>query len=251
LGSATLRCSSRVPGCTLSAVLTAAFLSTGACTAKQGDPPAKAASAGVPLPVTPIAPRGEKRGDVLLVTLTGGRQIEFRDRPVLNRPDDDTAVRIYEYVRFEPAIRQHIVEVGFWEGRQTLLLDDRTAARVVVCALPVISPSGHRLACGDTDIAYGSGKLEVWRVDTGGVVQEFSTAPKRLPCKLTWVGDARLHVGLCDFDWSPWGRQTYGLNGSTWRLETACGGIEQPLPPQPRPPESLPPGCEQGERPVP
>lgn len=235
----------------LFALVAATILSACSCTAKQGGPPAKSAPASALLTATPIAPRGEKRGDVLLVTNSGGRQIEFRDRPVLNRPDDDTEVRIYKYVRFEPAIHQHIIKVGFWEGGQTLLLDDRTATRVAICALPVISPSGHRFACGDTDIAYGSGKLEVWRVDAGGVVQEFSTAPKRLPCTLTWVDDARLHVGLCDFDGSPWGRQTYGLNGSTWRLEAGCGGIEQPLPPQPRPPESLPPGCEQGEQPVP
>ncbi len=233
-------------------------LSASSCTAKKSDlPPAGAAAAStVPRPperAGSASPRAEKHGGLLVVTLDGGRRVELKDTPYQREINNVEEVRVHSYVGYEPAIRQHVVEIRYYEGRGFVLLDDRTAARNRVCGLPVVSPSGHRFACGDTDIAYGSPGIEIWRVTPERIEKEFSTALERPPRTITWLGEDRLRVVLLDYDGPEWARLVYGLAGSTWRLEARCGGIKQAD--QGRPPEKhtsggAPPGCEQGEQPV-
>jgi hypothetical protein len=159
-------------------------------------------------------------------------------------------VRVHRYVGYEPAIRQHVVEIGHWEGRQVALIDDRSAAQANVCGRPVASPSGRWFACADADIAYGSSTFGIWRVEPTGSSSQLSQEAERLPCALAWLDDDHLRVGLCEFEGSPWARLLYAFKDSTWKLEARCGGIDQPPPQAPRPPGSTPPGCEQGEQPV-
>lgn len=228
------------------------------CTAKKSDPAPASVAAASPVRLPPeraesASPRAVKRGDLLVVTLDGGKRVELHDERFDRAKENVDTVRVHRYKGYEPAIRQHVIEIGHWEGREFMLLDDRTAARNSACGPPVVSPSGQRFACADADFAYGSPRIEIWRVTPGGIEKEFSSAMDRPPRAITWLGEDRLRVVLHHYDDSEWARLVYGLAGSTWRLEARCGGIgqaEEDRPPETRMSDGTPPGCEQGEQPV-
>jgi hypothetical protein len=114
-----------------------------------------------------------RSGDTLILAKEGTGEVRLVD----NRSDGEGTVTY----RFRGAVlrRYWIVDIHGYESGHTLLVDMTSGEQTHFVALPVASPNGAYLAAASRslDIAEGSTRLEIWQVQVGAPVLDFSLDP--------------------------------------------------------------------------
>ena len=109
-----------------------------------------------------------------------GRRLALRSRDRLVVLEDDCSVSesairyLFEYHLSGPGYFQ--VGVSLHEGRETLLVNDRTGERTWLKAPPLISPDHKRFVTMSMDLeaSYNPNEIQIWRLEPAGPVLEYS-----------------------------------------------------------------------------
>jgi len=90
--------------------------------------------------------------------------------------DDDAAhCVVYALVADLPTRHAYLVNEGFYEGGNFLLIDDRIGRQTVLPGLPMFSPDSQELLTIDNCVAYGSDlDLQIWKRSGDRFVEEWS-----------------------------------------------------------------------------
>jgi hypothetical protein len=102
-----------------------------------------------------------RKADTLFFRAGNGRVGWLHDGPTYQRAEDSYAQ--YRYLDKLPEIQQWLVEVGEWEGRHFLLIDQQTGRRTKLISYPVISPDHRRFA----PTGYSPDGLQLWQKPAG------------------------------------------------------------------------------------
>ncbi len=110
------------------------------------------------------------RRDSALVLRTGADSVVLTNRS----QEGDAHVR-YLYAGFLPGIRQHVVDVGYYQGGSTLLVDASSGQRTFTMGRPAVSPDARRFAAGRVDLEaqYAYSGVEIWWMGEKGPVLEW------------------------------------------------------------------------------
>jgi hypothetical protein len=120
------------------------------------------------------------------ISHTGGRvfrngwrlALQSRDRLVVLEDDcsvSESAIRyLFESHLAGPGYFQ--VGVSLYEGRGTLLVNDRTGGKTWLKAPPLISPDNKRFVTMSMDLeaSYNPNEIQIWRLEPAGPVLEYS-----------------------------------------------------------------------------
>lgn len=143
--------------------------------------------------------RFRRIGDLLVVKIPNGRDVELRDAPVEKvGTNPDVAASRFAYVEFLASSGQHLVHVWGYEGTEFLLVDARTGTRTRLFGLPIPSPSGSRIACSLANLAVDMQGVEVWRRAKDGFVRDWASGLAWLPAPPTWLGEDCIRIGALD-----------------------------------------------------
>lgn len=147
--------------------------------------------------LTTAAGRVWRAADTLFFRAGNGRVGWLHDGPTYQDADD--SYEQYRYLANLPEIQQWLMEVGQWEGRHYLLIDQQTGQRTQLISYPVISPDHHRFACANSDpTGYSLDGLQLWQKPAGQpprlLWQRLSNAMQPGPAALVprWQGLATL-----------------------------------------------------------
>ncbi|MBF9221747.1 hypothetical protein [Hymenobacter ruricola] len=102
-----------------------------------------------------------RKADTLFFKTQQGTIIKLKNGPTYQDAEDS-----YEGYRFldrlDP-IEQWLVEVGKWEGRYYLLIDQQTGKRTDLISYPVISPDRQHFACANSSpTGYDLAGIQLW-----------------------------------------------------------------------------------------
>lgn len=123
------------------------------------------------------------------------RLLDGRTRRFVDQGEEETAVK-HRDDGVLPHVPVHVVFREMWEAWDVVLIDLRTGDSVIVPASPVVSPTGRRLAVTslDFDNGYAPTIVEVWRVDSAGLVLEWrEETGQSYPANTGW--------GASDWTW--------------------------------------------------
>lgn len=170
--------------------------------------------------------RVRREGRKLVLTLSEGSDLVLTDEPQDKDCDDEPAAcRVYILAADLPSRHAILVHMGYYEGGDWLLIDDRTGERTLLPSVPHFSPEGERLFVSDIDLAYGDIGIAIWRREGRVWVKEWSLdSPFWYASFLAWEGD-RIDLELWR-DWTPDGKPidpwpaTLTKDGSGWRMDT-------------------------------
>ncbi len=111
--------------------------------------------------------------DTLFFKTEQGKITRLQDGPT--HLDDEDSYEGYRYLDNLSAIQQWLVEVGQWEGRYYLLINQQTGKRTELISYPVISPDKLQFICANSSpTGYNWNGLQLW------------LKPKGLPPQLRW-----------------------------------------------------------------
>jgi hypothetical protein len=120
------------------------------------------------------AGKARRTGSNLSLQLTTGKVIHLHDVDC-----GDTVATINTDCRHHylaatlPILHAFVVIVGYYEGSDVLLIDDRTGHQTTLDSVPIFSPDGRSFLTIDDDVAYGNDpEFEIWsrRGDAAAVV---------------------------------------------------------------------------------
>jgi len=116
--------------------------------------------------LTTAAGRVWRAADTLFFRAGNGRVSWLHDGPTYQNAGD--SYEQYRYLANLPEIQQWLVEVGQWEGRHYLLIDQQTGQRTRLISYPVVSPTHQRFACANSDpTGYSLDGLQLWQKPAG------------------------------------------------------------------------------------
>jgi len=82
--------------------------------------------------------------------------------------DADDSYEGYRYLANLPEIQHRLVEVGQWEGRHYLLIDQQNGKKSELISYPVISPDHKCFACANADpTGYSLEGIQLWQKPAG------------------------------------------------------------------------------------
>lgn len=118
--------------------------------------------------------RLDRRGDTLLIALSGGGRIR-----VVDRDTGGPGTNLFTYSDYLARIGQHLLIVHYWEGAERVLVDDRTGERIRIAARPAVSPDARRIVVASQEgvAGYAPNELQVWRVTADGLELEWELRP--------------------------------------------------------------------------
>jgi hypothetical protein len=139
--------------------------------------------------------RFKRTGDLLVVKVPNGRDVELRDSPAdkVGTIADDAVAR-FAYIEHLASAGQHLVHVWGYEGTEFILIDAKTGRKTRLFGLPVPSPSGGRVACSPVHLAVDMQRVEVWRRAGDGFVQEWAKDLDWAPAPPSWSGEDAIRV---------------------------------------------------------
>lgn len=112
------------------------------------------------------AGRVRRAATTLFFRPNNGRVIRLKDGPTYQDAED--SYEGYQYLANLATIQQWLVEVGQWEGRHYLLIDQQTGKKTKLISYPVISPDHTRFACANADpTGYSPDGLQLWQKPAG------------------------------------------------------------------------------------
>lgn len=105
--------------------------------------------------------RVRRQGDRLVIQVERGAPAELVD----NTSDSGDARR-HAYAGYLPSIRHHVVQVGYYEGGDVILVNAVTGMATTVHGYPAIAPGGGRIATASVDLVAGHDEntIQIWRV---------------------------------------------------------------------------------------
>jgi hypothetical protein len=107
-----------------------------------------------------------RAADTLFFRISGNHIVWLHDGPTYHDAED--SYEGYRYLENLTAIQQWLVEVGQWEGRHYLLVDQKTGKKTKLISYPVISPDHTRFACANSDpTGYSLDGLQLWQKPAG------------------------------------------------------------------------------------
>jgi hypothetical protein len=107
-----------------------------------------------------------RAADTLFFRTDNGSISWLHDGPTY--PDADDSYEGYRYLASLPEIQQWLVEVGQWEGRHYLLIDQQTGKKSKLISYPVISLDRKRFACANADpTGYSLEGIQLWQKPAG------------------------------------------------------------------------------------
>ena len=116
--------------------------------------------------MTTAAGRVWRAADTLFFRAGNGRISWLHDGPTYQTAGD--SYEQYRYLANLPEIQQWLVEVGQWEGRHYLLIDQQTGQRTRLISYPVVSPTHQHFACANSDpTGYSLDGLQLWQKPAG------------------------------------------------------------------------------------
>jgi hypothetical protein len=116
--------------------------------------------------LTTAAGRVWRAADTLFFRAGNGHVGWLHDGPTYQDADD--SYEQYRYLANLPEIQQWLVEVGQWEGRHYLLIDQQTSQRTRLISYPVLSPDHQRFVCANSDpTGYSLDGLQLWQKPAG------------------------------------------------------------------------------------
>jgi hypothetical protein len=102
----------------------------------------------------------------LFFRTNNGRVVRLQDGPTYQDAED--SYEGYHYLANLATIQQWLIEVGQWEGRHYLLIDQRTGKKTRLISYPVISPDHTHFACANADpTGYSPDGLQLWQKSVG------------------------------------------------------------------------------------
>ena len=114
-----------------------------------------------------------RRADTLFFKTKQGTVIRLENGPTYH--DEEDSYEGYRFLDDIGSIQQWVVEVGKWEGRYYLLIDQQTGKRTNLISYPVISPDRRIFACANSDpTGYDFAGIQLW------------AKPLGLPPQLRW-----------------------------------------------------------------
>ena len=129
---------------------------------EKGFPPDSAAAVATEAAyLEASAGRVWRTADTLFFKTEQGVIIKLHDGPTYRDAED--SYEGYRFLENFDSIRQWLVEVGKWEGRYYLLVDQQTGKRTALISYPVISPDRMHFACANSSpTGYDSNGLQLW-----------------------------------------------------------------------------------------
>jgi hypothetical protein len=107
-----------------------------------------------------------RAADTLFFRTGNGLISQLHDGPIYHDADD--SYEGYRYLANLPEIQQWLVEVGQWEGRHYLLIDQQTGKKSKLISYPVISPDRKHFACANADpTGYSLEGIQLWQKPAG------------------------------------------------------------------------------------
>jgi hypothetical protein len=174
----------------------------------------------------PVVVRGgQKVDDGVIVTLGSGKAIKLTDLALEQYGD---GAKAFTYLEYLPGIRQHLLQVGLYEGGYLLAIDDRSGDQVELPGAPLVSPDGRWIASIATHgEPYGLEREEIWEVSASGLRLAYRARGACRPAKWLDANSLRLERSESKFCW-PTKASTVRLAGKRW-VET----IDPPPPATP------------------
>src|SRR6185312_2095026 len=99
--------------------------------------------------------RAERRGERLRLKLSGGRILTLRSRPENCELDNVDRCVNYRFIVDLPSRHAFLVDKGYYEGGDILLIDDTTGRSTILPGLPIFGPDSRELISIDNCVAYG------------------------------------------------------------------------------------------------
>jgi hypothetical protein len=108
--------------------------------------------------------RAKRMGDALSLKLANGKSLKLSSQPKNCELDNVDHCVIYRFVADLPTRHAYLVDEGYYEGGDILLIDDRTGRRTVLPGIPIFGPTSQELISIDNCVAYGGDyDLQVWK----------------------------------------------------------------------------------------
>ena len=127
-----------------------------------------------------------RRGDTLFFKTQLEKLVRLKDGPTYK--DEEDSYEGYRFLDNLEAIQQWLVEVGKWEGRYYLLIDQQSGKRTNIISYPAISPDRHQFACANSDpTGYDLSGIQLW------------VKPLGAPPKLLWQRISSSTPGISAF----------------------------------------------------
>ncbi|UOQ73884.1 hypothetical protein [Hymenobacter cellulosilyticus] len=164
--------------------------------------------------------RVQRTGLNLTFRAANGRTVVMQD----DTTDSENAVA-YLYWGQLPAVHQWVVNVGLWEGRYVVLIDQRTGKRTDVWGRPIASPDGRYILASNADLAaaFDPNGLQLLQLTANGP-------------KLMWQREL-INWGPTEARWRPDGtvvvQQEFGPTEAEADLPPRYVTLRLPLAPQP------------------
>ena len=135
----------------------------------------------------------ERYGRQLIITLTSGKKITFTDSK-----EDDTQGKWYHYQEYFPAIKYHLIQVQYYEGRGYIFLNADNGKYNGIPDVPLVSPDNKRIAIIDLDYAYSKPSIEIMQITDKEIIKEFSLSLKGYYDKgnLQWLDNDNIKITI-------------------------------------------------------
>lgn len=139
--------------------------------------------------------RARREGDLLTVVPDSGAPLTLRDdNSKCEDPDwSEETCRGFQFGGYFRSRQAFLVYIGYFEGRDWLLIDAESGHEAKLRSAPIFEPLGYRFVMIDDSDAYGIPGVQVWRRSGGTATLEWDYVIDRdLPRKtrlLRWSGD--------------------------------------------------------------
>jgi len=104
----------------------------------------------------------------VVVNLENGKQLVLK-----NSTDDPNNYKRYEYIKYLPEIKHHLIDLFYYEGSVKALISNRTGKEITIIGEPNISPDGKRIVSVSASIAYTNGGVMVHKLSGDEYEQEY------------------------------------------------------------------------------
>lgn len=120
--------------------------------------------------------RSRKEGNILYLKLKSGNYVVLADSEDCEYSPN--TCNVYHFIDHITERGFYIVEVGYYEGGEYLMISDKTGEKDQIHDLPNISPDRRRFVTVPKDEAYGVTGVFIWRFEDSEIISEFFFVPK-------------------------------------------------------------------------
>jgi hypothetical protein len=138
-------------------------------------------------------------GPKLVLRYANSREELYADGEV--EKDHESSYRGYVLIGYYSSIGYAVLRRWFYESSTVDLVNMRTGNHMDIAGVPVLSPSGTRVAVGWFEELVGRGSFAVYRINADDVTREFYEEMEgREVMDLRWIGDTSLSFVDSNFE---------------------------------------------------